>query len=96
MYYHDHMNAGGWIFMAVFSVLLIGLLVALVVWLVQDQRHRLHRYHHLAGASAAEILDRRLATGEINVQEYERLKASLATPGSIPSPSTAQPAAPET
>ena len=30
--------------------------------------------------SASEILDRRLATGEIGIEEYERLKASLANP----------------
>jgi hypothetical protein len=35
--------------------------------------------------SASEILDRRLATGEISIEEYERLKASLATPARVPS-----------
>ena len=35
--------------------------------------------------SANEIIDRRLATGEINVEEYERLKASLASPARGPS-----------
>ena len=82
MYYYrgDHIGAGGWVFMALVCVVLIGLLVAFVVWLVHDQRRRPHIGHYVAGGSASEILDRRLATGEIGVQEYERLKASLAAP----------------
>ena len=71
MYYDgNHMGAGGWVFMAIIMVVLLGLLAAFIVWLVGDQRRRPHREHYIAGGSAAEILDRRLATGEISVQEY--------------------------
>jgi uncharacterized membrane protein len=96
MYYDggDHMGAGGWVLMALIAVLLIGLLVAFVVWLMQDQRRRPHIGHYATGGSAAEILDRRLATGEISIQEYERLKATLATPP--PSSGTEPPTAPQT
>jgi uncharacterized membrane protein len=89
MYYYrgDHMGAGGWVFLALICVVLIGLLIAFVVWLAHDQRRRPHTGHYVEGGSAGEILDRRLATGEIGVQEYERLKASLAAPaGSAASP----------
>ena len=79
------MGAGGWVLVALICVVLIGLLLAFVVWLVHDQRRRPHIGHD-GGGSASEILDRRLATGEIGVQEYERLKASLATPGGSTSP----------
>ncbi|HUY60127.1 MAG TPA: hypothetical protein VMV16_10510 [Solirubrobacteraceae bacterium] len=90
--YYDgnHMGAGGWVFMALIAVVLLGLLAAFVIWLMQDQRRRPHRDHHPVGGSAGEILDRRLATGEISVQEYERVKASLAAPAGPP-PSQAEP-----
>ena len=92
MYYDggDHMGAGGWVFMALIGVAVIGLLVAFVVWLMQDQRRRPHIGHYVAGGSASEILDRRLATGEISVQEYERLKGSLSAPATGP-PAPAEP-----
>jgi uncharacterized membrane protein len=97
MYYDgNHMGAGGWVFMAIIMVVLLGLLVAFIVWLVGDQRRRPHRDHNVAGGSANDILDRRLATGEIGVQEYERLKASLATPAVRPAPPTEPPTAPGT
>jgi uncharacterized membrane protein len=95
VYYQDHMGTGGWMFMALAGVVLLGLVLAFVVWLVRDQR-RPHREHYVTGGSAAEILDRRLATGAINIQEYERVKTSLATPPSRPPAATEQPPAPET
>jgi uncharacterized membrane protein len=100
MYYQDHMGAGGWVLMVLIAVVLLGLLAAFVVWLVGDQRRRPH-VDHFAGTvrhaavtgSASEILDRRLATGEIGVEEYERVKASLAA-RVVPSPSE-PPSAPD-
>ena len=80
VYYQDHMGAGGWLFMALIGVVLLGLLAAFIVWLMQDQRRRPQRDHHLHAGTASEILDRRLALGEIGIPEYERLKASLAAP----------------
>jgi putative membrane protein len=98
MYYDggDHMGAGGWVFMALLGVALIGLLVAFIVWLMQDQRRRPHGSHYVSGGSAIEILDRRLATGEISVQEYERLKASLSAPLASSAPPIEPPTAPQT
>ena len=88
------MGAGGWVLMAIIMVVLLGLLVVFIVWLVGDQRRRPHRDHYPVGGSASEILDRRLATGEISVQEYERLKAILAAPVGPPPPPTEPPTAP--
>lgn len=83
MYYDGgHMGPGRWVFTAFVMFVLLGLLVAFVLWLVQDHRRRGYRDHYVSGGSASEILDRRLAAGEISVAEYERLKASLA--GSTP------------
>src|SRR5579863_9251569 len=97
MYYDGgHMGAGGWVLMAIIMVVLLGLLVAFIVWLVGDQRRRPHREHYIGGGSAAEILDRRLATREISVQEYERLKASLAATPPSPLAGAEPPTAPQT
>jgi len=93
VYYQDHMGAGGWLFMAFVGVVLLALLVAFIAWLVHDQRRRPHRDHHLHAGSASEILDRRLAIGEIGIPEYERLKASLGTAASRPESSTEPPGA---
>ena len=101
MYDGNHMGAGGWVVMAILMVVLLGLLVAFIVWLVGDQRRRPHHEGAMTAraaapvtGSASEILDRRLATGEISIEEYERLKASLATPARVPSAAEA-PTAPQ-
>jgi uncharacterized membrane protein len=96
VYYQDHMGAGHWLFMALIGVVLLGLLVAFIVWLRQDQRRRPHRDHHLHAGTASEILDRRLALGEIGIPEYERLKASLAAADSGPASPTEPPSTPQT
>lgn len=87
MYYYDggdHMGAGGWVLVALIGVVLIGLLIAFVVWLIQDTRRRPPDGRHSGGGSANEILDRRLATGEISIEQYGRLKAALRAPATGP------------
>ncbi len=90
MFYQDHMSTGGWVFMALGNIVIWGLIISSIIWLVHDLRTRSHRHHIASGASASEILDRRLATGEINSDEYERLRTTLsrhASQGAVhPSP----------
>ena len=64
MFYQHHMDAGGWVFMALGNIIIWGLIIAFIIWLVRDLRTRPHRHHIASGVSAGEILDRRLATGE--------------------------------
>ena len=78
MFYQHNMGAGGWVFMVLGNIVIWGLIIAFIVWLAQDLRSRPHRHHIASGASASEILDRRLASGEINPDEYQRLRATLA------------------
>lgn len=70
-----HMNewgAGGWLAMIVFWALVI----VAIVWVARE----------LAGSrlddssSAVQILERRLAAGEIGVHEYRQLRAALQHP----------------
>ncbi len=78
MFYQHNMGAGGWIFMALGNIIIWGLIIAFVLWLLQDLRTRPHRHHITSGASASEILDRRLATGEISPEQYQKLSTTLA------------------
>jgi uncharacterized membrane protein len=95
MFYQHHMDAGGWVFMALGNIVIWGLIIAFIIWLVQDLRTRPRRHHIASGASAGEILDRRLATGEINVEEHQRLRASLGQAASAqPTGPSSTPAAP--
>ena len=73
--FYDGMGAGGWLLMAVFWVALI----AAVVWAVASLFPMMGRQppgRHLA-ERPAEILDRRLASGEIDAATYETLRTKL-------------------
>lgn len=73
----DHMgNWGGgwWILMMVLMVAFWALVILGVVWLVSSVGWD-HRHH--PGASAIEVFDRRLASGEISPDEYRERRAVL-------------------
>lgn len=91
MFYQHNMGAGGWIFMALGNIVIWGLIIAFIVWLARDLRTRPHRHHITSGASASEILDRRLASGEISPEQYQRLRTTLATNPGDPPPATRRP-----
>ncbi len=80
MFYQHHMDAGGWVFMALGNIVIWGLIIAFILWLVQDLRTRPERHRTVPDVSAGEILDRRLASGEIDVEEHRRLRAALVHP----------------
>lgn len=65
----------GWVFMMIFWVLALGALVWLVTWLILGQRGRVAPGPR--GDSPLELLDRRLANGEIDVEEYEKVRQAL-------------------
>lgn len=66
-------GTGWWILMAVLMVLFWGLVIAGIVWVVRS----LADGQHTAGASAIEVLDHRLARGEISPKEYEERRRAL-------------------
>lgn len=55
-------------------VLFWGLVIVGVVWLL---RETIGRGHHRPGDDPLAILDRRLAEGQISVEEYEQRKKTL-------------------
>lgn len=87
--YYDHMSWGWAVLMTIGWVILVGLFVALIVGALRDRS---------AKQSARELLDRRLAAGEIDLDEYERLRSAMsprpAGPSGPAGPSTPDPSAP--
>ena len=65
----------------VLTVALIAFAVIAVVWLVRrsaaSSTHPATRHGDSGSGSAREVLDRRLALGEIDEDEYGRLRAAL-------------------
>jgi putative membrane protein len=77
--YWDHMNGWGWVMMIVWSLISIGFL-GLIVWLaVQWTRTSSQGTppSEPSAKTARELLDARLARGEIDLDEYERRADAL-------------------
>jgi putative membrane protein len=70
------MGMGGWFFMGLFWLVLLGVIIWAVVRLLPSR-------HQMTGVSGAadtpeEILDRRFARGEIDLETYQAQRAALA------------------
>lgn len=64
----------GWIGMILFWLLIIGL-VALVVWALTNNGRRKSSEKEFEGP--LEVIQKRLASGEISVEEYQSIKREL-------------------
>lgn len=72
---HDSDVGAGWmIVMMLGMVLFWGLVIVGAVWLL---REAIVRGHREPGTDPLAILDRRLAEGQISVEEYEQRKSTL-------------------
>jgi putative membrane protein len=76
MYWGNHMSTGGWIFSIFGTLIILALIVGLIVWLVSSSS-RSDTGPTASRESADEILDRRLASGELTVDQYQQLRAAL-------------------
>lgn len=95
MYWNGHMSAAGWILSVVWTVIILALVIAGILWLVSALGDRNARppSGEMPRASAREILDLRLARGEITVEEYRQLRQTIGDPVSAPAePQPAHPA----
>ena len=72
--YGNGMGSLGWLGMGVAGLLLLGLIIWLIVWLLPSSTGPKSRS---TGDSAAEILDRRMASGEIDVPAWQAQRAAL-------------------
>jgi uncharacterized membrane protein len=88
MYFGHHMSTGGWVFSIFATLIVIGLVVAAIVWLVSALGGRAGAA--ASASSAREILDRRLASGELPLEQYEQLCAALSD-GHAPTPAPQPP-----
>lgn len=75
-WYGGGMDPFGWLAMGVFWLCLLGLIVWLVVRLLPGSGGGTN---HPIGESAVEILDRRLASGEIDLQTWQTQRSALLT-----------------
>jgi uncharacterized membrane protein len=73
------MSAAGWILSVVWTVIIIALVVAGIVWLISALENREDRAPTggSSGPSAREILDRRLASGELSLEQYKQLRDTI-------------------
>ena len=72
MYWHSGMDGGWWVLMMFVWVGFAGVVVWAVVRSLGTREPPLHR-----GERPEEILDRRLASGEIDTKTYDELRARL-------------------
>jgi putative membrane protein len=78
MFYMHSFGWGWWLVMSIGMVAFWGVLIYGVVWLLRGGS--LQRAERPPAERAQEILKRRLAQGEISVEEYERLTATIERP----------------
>lgn len=80
------MGAAGWLFMSLFWVLLVVVVVWAAAHLFPGRRDTVATVTGPApelGEQPQQILERRLASGEIDVETYETLRATLTKPGRV-------------
>jgi putative membrane protein len=77
--YWDHMNGWGWTMMIFWSLIWIGLLSILAYAAINWTRGGSNNPDRGGGSdkTARDVLDERLARGEIDTDEYQRRRAAL-------------------
>jgi putative membrane protein len=80
MYWGEHMSTGGWIFSILGTVILMALVVGVVILAAQALRDRGvgDDAGRVPAESPREILDRRLASGELTAEQHDQLRERLA------------------
>jgi putative membrane protein len=91
MYWNGHMTTAGWIIAVLWTVIIFLLIAGGIYWLVNALSGSSGGEQPPAAGegSAREILDRRLAKGELTIEQYKQLRDALDD-----GPSTQQPAPP--
>jgi putative membrane protein len=78
--WHNGMDPGWWVLMSVLWVVLIGLIIWAAVRLFPSGHAQPPTTPQAGGENAKEILDRRLARGEIDTSTYDELRKRLEAP----------------
>lgn len=90
MYWGNHMSTGGWIFSVLATLIFLALIGAVIYWLLSTATTSGGGLRGDSRESPKEILDRRLASGELSVEQYQQLRDTLGTPGQPPTPPTSR------
>jgi uncharacterized membrane protein len=79
MYWNGHMSTGGWILSVVWTLIVFALVAAAIVWALSmlSNRDRRFKAPNASEASPREILDRRLASGDLTVEQYKHLREAM-------------------
>jgi uncharacterized membrane protein len=92
MYWNGHMTTGGWIISILWTVIIFALIAGAIAWLVAELSNRNPRRTDTSSeGSAREILDRRLAKGELTIEQHKQLREAIdgealsTSPESLPS-----------
>ena len=93
MYWNGHMTTGGWIMMVLWTVIIFALAAAAIYWLARSLTGDAPR-GTATESSARQLLDRRLASGEISIEEHAALKAAMTEDPAPPAPTPPGSAAP--
>jgi putative membrane protein len=91
MYWNGHMTTAGWIIAVLWTVIIFVLIAGGIYWFVSALSGRTsgEQPQPAGEGSAREILDKRLARGELTIEQYKQLRDTLDG-----GPSTQQPAPP--
>jgi putative membrane protein len=92
MDWNGHMSGGGWFFSILTVIIVVAIVGAVIVWIAREFSRESGPRASSDDASK-DILDRRLASGEIDAEQYEQLRATL---GERREPADAPPLAPAT
>jgi uncharacterized membrane protein len=77
-YWGDHMGAGAWVFSILATLIIVALIVGVIMSVVQNAGDKGGSGHTAdVAASSREILDRRLASGELTVEQYKELRETI-------------------
>jgi putative membrane protein len=78
------MGGNGWLLMTGFWVVLVALLVGVAMWIFPRQPRPDSVGRDRSSVTAREVLDQRLARGELDVETYRVLRDELARPRTQP------------
>jgi putative membrane protein len=76
------MGAGGWVLMTLFWIVLVAAIVWAIVRFASSRGEDVREPRRAAAEPSEkprEILDRRLASGQIDVETYEKLRSKLSS-----------------
>lgn len=82
MYWNGHMSTGGWILSVLWTLIIVALIGGGIVWLISaiGNRGPSSPDAKAPSPSAREILDRRLASGELTLEQYQQLREAMGDP----------------